>query len=81
MVFFGSPCNLLVSNDVVLFKLAAGGSAQPCTLAIPNAAPLVGAQIFAQGVHDMPPVAPYTGFLGLPVAYYFTNAGVGTLGY
>ena len=61
--------------------LAVGGAAQSFTLPIPNSPLLMGVDVYAQGVHDTQPVAPFSGFLGLPVAYYFTNALAGTLGY
>ena len=78
---FGSPCTLQVAQDLSSFALAVGGAAQSFTLPIPNSPLLMGVDVYAQGVHDTQPVAPFSGFLGLPVAYYFTNALAGTLGY
>jgi hypothetical protein len=80
MAPFGSPCTLQVAPDLLGFALALGASMQTYTLSIPNAPVLQGAEIYVQAMHDGAPVPPFSNFLGLPSAYYFTNTLKGEIG-
>lgn len=77
---FGSPCSLRVTSEYIAFGLTAGSSVQNFSLAIPYVPVFAGLDVYVQGMHDGAPVPPFSGFLGLPVAYYFTNTLRGRVG-
>jgi hypothetical protein len=80
MAAFGSPCTLQVAPDLLGFALTSGSNLQSYTFVIPNVPALQGAEIFVQATHDGAPTPPFSSFLGLPSAYYFTNTLKGAIG-
>ena len=80
MAAFGSPCTMQVASDLLAFQLTAGSDLQSHSLNIPNVPAIIGAEIYVQATHDAAPTPPFSNFLGLPFAYYFTNTLLGTIG-
>ena len=77
---FGSPCTLQVANDHVSFRMASGNNLPAYQLPIPSVPNLIGFEVYIQGMHDAAPTPPFSNFLGLPAAYYFSNTIRGQIG-
>lgn len=81
LTVFGSPCNLLVNQvELVTTFTTGGGSMLPYVLPLPNDPLLNGAELFIQGAIEGAPQPPFSGFVGLPWAFSFTNAIRGVVG-
>ena len=81
LTVFGSPCNLLVNQVELVTTFTTGlGTMLPYSLPLPNSPALVGAELFIQGAIEGAPQPPFSGFVGLPWAFSFTNAIRGVVG-
>ena len=77
----GSPCQLLVSADLLDFQAADGlGNLNPYSLAIPVSPAINGTELFVQGTHEVTPGGAFGPFAGLPFGLILSNAVKGTVG-